>query len=145
MSNLLIIDLGCVRGLYGRCNIANSNTQEERLWLTSSSCQLTRSSRLQGGRVMFAKIRHLAMYTHNYGPVTNFYQTVFGMKRMTSGTVDESGKQDANRGHISDGVIGMAILSRYSGIQSGIDHYGFEVTDIKDFGRRMEQHYPNVK
>jgi predicted enzyme related to lactoylglutathione lyase len=94
---------------------------------------------------MFAKIRHLAMYTHNYGPVTNFYQKVFGMKRMTSGTVDESGKQDANRGHISDGVIGMAILSRYSGIQSGIDHYGFEVTDIKDFVRRMEQHYPNVK
>jgi hypothetical protein len=24
MSNLLIIDLGGVRGLYGRCNIANS-------------------------------------------------------------------------------------------------------------------------
>ncbi len=94
---------------------------------------------------MFAKIRHLAMYTHDHGAVTNFYQTVFGMKRMTSGTVDESGKQNANRGHISDGVIGMAILSRYSGIQSGIDHYGLEVTDIKDFVRRMEQHYPNVK
>ena len=94
---------------------------------------------------MFAKIRHLAMYTHHHAAVTNFYQTVFGMKRMTSGTVDESGKQNANRGHISDGVIGVAILPRYSGIQSGMDHYGFEVTDIKDFVRRMEQYYPNVK
>jgi catechol 2,3-dioxygenase-like lactoylglutathione lyase family enzyme len=94
---------------------------------------------------MFAKIRHLAMYTHDHAAVTHFYQTIFGMKRMTSGTVDESGKQNANRGHISDGVIGMAILPRYAGIQSGMDHYGFEVSDIKDFVRRMEKYYPDVK
>lgn len=94
---------------------------------------------------MFAKIRHLAMYTHNLGGVTNFYQTLFGMKRMTSGTVDESGKQNANRGHISDGVIGMAILPRYAGIQSGMDHYGFEVEDIKEFVRRMQRHYPRTQ
>ncbi|MEX0803519.1 MAG: VOC family protein [Candidatus Binatia bacterium] len=94
---------------------------------------------------MFAKIRHIAMYTHNHGAVTNFYQTLLGMRRMTSGTVDETGKQNADRGHISDGVIGMAILPRYPGIQSGMDHYGFEVADIKDFVRRMERDYPNVK
>jgi catechol 2,3-dioxygenase-like lactoylglutathione lyase family enzyme len=94
---------------------------------------------------MFAKIRHLAMYTHDHGAVTHFYQSVFGMKRMTSGTVDETGKQNANRGHISDGVIGMAILPRYAGIQSGMDHFGFEVSDIKDFVRRMEQHYPRTQ
>ncbi|MPZ76327.1 MAG: hypothetical protein GEU77_07365 [Deltaproteobacteria bacterium] len=94
---------------------------------------------------MFAKIRHIAMYTHNHGAVTNFYQTLFGMRRMTSGTVDETGKQNANRGHISDGVIGMAILPRYPGIQSGMDHYGFEVSDIKDFVRRMGRDYPSVK
>ena len=94
---------------------------------------------------MFAKIRHVAMYTHDHGPVTHFYQTVFGMRRMTSGTVDESGKQNANRGHISDGVIGMAILPRYAGIQSGLDHYGFEVTDLKEFVRRMEQYYTKTQ
>jgi hypothetical protein len=76
---------------------------------------------------MFAKIRHIAMYTHNHAAVDNFYRTVFGMKRMTSNTLDETGKQNANRGHISDGGIGLAILSRYAGIQSGMDHYGFEV------------------
>ena len=76
---------------------------------------------------MFAKIRHIAMYTHNHAAVDKFYQTIFGMKRMTSDTLDETGKQNTNRGHISDGVIGLAILSRYAGMQSGMDHYGFEV------------------
>ena len=91
---------------------------------------------------MFAKIRHIAMYTHNHAAVDNFYQQVFGMRRMTSNTLDETGKQNASRGHISDGVIGLAVLSRYAGMQSGMDHYGFEVEDIKEFVRRMEQHYP---
>ena len=93
---------------------------------------------------MFAKIRHVAMYTHHHSGVSNFYQTVFGMKRMTSGTVDETGKQNPHRGHISDGVIGLAVLPRYAGIQSGMDHYGFEVEDIKEFRARMEKHYPNT-
>lgn len=91
---------------------------------------------------MFAKIRHVAMYTHNHAVVDNFYQTIFGMRRMTSGTLDETGKQNTGRGHISDGVIGLAILSRYAGMQSGMDHFGFEVSDIKEYVRRMEQHYP---
>ena len=93
---------------------------------------------------MFGKIRHIAMYTHNHAAVDNFYQKVFGMRRMTSNTLDETGKQSANRGHISDGVIGLAILSRYAGMQSGMDHYGFEVEDIKEYVRRMEQHYPKT-
>ena len=37
---------------------------------------------------MFAKIRHVAMYTHNHAVVDNFYHTIFGMRRMTSGTLD---------------------------------------------------------
>ena len=93
---------------------------------------------------MLAKIRHIAMYTHNHAVVDKFYQTIFGMRRMTRNTLDESGKQNTNRGHISDGVIGLAILSRYAGMQSGMDHYGFEVDDIKEYVRRMEQRYPKT-
>lgn len=93
---------------------------------------------------MLAKIRHIAMYTHSHAVVDKFYQIIFGMRRMTSNTLDESGKQNTNRGHISDGVIGLAILSRYAGMQSGMDHYGFEVDDIKEYVRRMEHHYPNT-
>ena len=93
---------------------------------------------------MFAKIRHVAMYTHKHAAVDRFYQTAFGMRRMTTNTLDETGKQNAERGHISDGVIGLAILSRYAGMQSGIDHFGFEVSDIKECVRRLEQHYPKT-
>jgi len=93
---------------------------------------------------MFAKIRHIAMYTHNHAAVDRFYRTVFGMKQMTSNTLDDTGKQNTERGHISDGVIGLAILSRYAGMQSGMDHYGFEVEDIKEYLRRMERHYPKT-
>ncbi len=93
---------------------------------------------------MFAKIRHIAMYTHDHAAVDKFYRAVFGMKRMTSNTLDDTGKQNTERGHISDGVIGLAILSRYAGMQSGMDHYGFEVADIKEYVRRMERHYPNT-
>ena len=84
------------------------------------------------------------MYTHIHAVVDNFYQTIFrfSMRRMTSGTLDETGKQNTGRGHISDGVIGLAILSRYAGMQSGMDHFGFEVSDIKEYVRHMEQHYP---
>jgi len=93
---------------------------------------------------MNAKIRHVAMYTHKHAVVDKFYQTVFGMRRMTSNTLDDTGKQNTERGHISDGVIGLAILSRYAGMQSGMDHFGFEVDDIKEFVRRMEQAYPKT-
>ena len=93
---------------------------------------------------MLAKIRHIAMYTNNHAAVDKFYQTVFGMRRMTSGTLDETGKQNPDRGHISDGVIGLAILSGYAGMQFGIDHYGFEVSDIKECVRRLEKHYPKT-
>jgi catechol 2,3-dioxygenase-like lactoylglutathione lyase family enzyme len=93
---------------------------------------------------MFGKIRHIAMYTHDHAAVDGFYRNVFGMRRMTSNTLDETGKQNPNRGHISDGVIGMAILPRYAGMQSGIDHYGFEVEDIKECVRRIERFYPQT-
>jgi len=70
--------------------------------------------------------------TENWNREARFYQTIFGMRRMTRNTLDESGKQNTNRGHISDGVIGLAILSRYAGMQSGMDHYGSRWTISKN-------------
>ncbi len=93
---------------------------------------------------MLAKIRHVSIYTDKYEPMVRFYQTVFDMKKITTGTVDESGQANPDRGHISDGVIGMAILSRYAGIQSGVDHFGFEVEDIPEILNRLQRHYPAI-
>ena len=57
---------------------------------------------------MIAKIRHLATHTERYDTEFKFYQTIFGMKQITTGLVDDTGKSNPDRGHISDGVIGMA-------------------------------------
>jgi catechol 2,3-dioxygenase-like lactoylglutathione lyase family enzyme len=80
---------------------------------------------------MFAKIRHVAAHTEHYDKVAKFYQTIFGMKQITTGLVDETGTHNPNRGHISDGVIGLALLTKRPGSQQGLDHFGFEVEDVK--------------
>ena len=56
---------------------------------------------------MFAKIRHVAMYTHNHAVVDSFYQTIFGMRRMTSGTLDETGKQNQRRNYRTGNLIAL--------------------------------------
>jgi catechol 2,3-dioxygenase-like lactoylglutathione lyase family enzyme len=93
---------------------------------------------------MFAKIRHVATHTERYDTMARFYQTIFGMKQITTGLVDETGQHNANRGHISDGVIGMALLAKRPGSQQGLDHFGFEVEDVKEVVDRIKQNYPEV-
>ncbi|HEY1233047.1 MAG TPA: VOC family protein [Candidatus Binatia bacterium] len=72
---------------------------------------------------MSARIRHLALYTENQQEMASFYKTVFGMKRIT-----ESFNQP-NHDHISDGVIGLAVLRRRPGFHAALDHFGFEMDD----------------
>lgn len=93
---------------------------------------------------MFAKIRHVAAHTEHYDQECKFYQTIFGMKQITTGLVDENGKSNPDRGHISDGVIGMALLAKRPGTQQGLDHFGFECDDVKEVLDRLKQKYPGL-
>ena len=93
---------------------------------------------------MIAKIRHLATHTEHYDKECKFYQTIFGMKQITTGLVDENGKSNPDRGHISDGVIGMALLAKRAGSQAGIDHFGFEVDDVGEAVNRLNRFYPDL-
>ena len=92
---------------------------------------------------MIAKIRHVATHTEHYDKECKFYQTIFGMKQITTGLVDENGKSNPDRGHISDGVIGMALLAKRAGSQAGIDHFGFEVDDVGEAVDRLNRLYPD--
>ena len=47
---------------------------------------------------MIAKIRHLATHTERYDTEFKFYQTIFGMKQITTGLVDDTGKSNPDRG-----------------------------------------------
>ena len=93
---------------------------------------------------MFAKIRHVATHTERYDSMAKFYQTIFGMKQITTGLVDETGQHNPNRGHISDGVIGLALLTKRPGSQQGLDHFGFECEDVKEVLDRIQQKYPGL-
>jgi catechol 2,3-dioxygenase-like lactoylglutathione lyase family enzyme len=93
---------------------------------------------------MFAKIRHVACHTERYDTMAKFYQTIFGMKQITTGLVDETGQRNPNRGHISDGVIGFALLAKRPGSQQGLDHFGFEVEDVKEVVDRIKCNYPDL-
>jgi catechol 2,3-dioxygenase-like lactoylglutathione lyase family enzyme len=93
---------------------------------------------------MFAKIRHVAAHTEHYDKVAKFYQTIFGMRQITTGLVDETGTHNPNRGHISDGVIGLALLTKRPGSQQGLDHFGFEVENVKQALDRIERDYPEL-
>lgn len=93
---------------------------------------------------MFATIRHVAIYTENYDRMAEFYQTIFGMKKITSGMTDATGTYNKNRGHLSDGVIGLALLQRQPGFRAGLDHFGLEVEDVQKVLDRLKESYPEV-
>lgn len=93
---------------------------------------------------MRTRIRHVALYTENWDRMARFYQTVFGMKKITTGMTDEKGNYNPDRGHISDGVVGFAMLQKHPGNQSGLDHFGFEVEEIPLVLERMRDGYPDL-
>ncbi len=47
---------------------------------------------------MIAKIRHLATHTERYDTECKFYKTIFGMKQITTGLVDENGQVQPGSG-----------------------------------------------
>lgn len=94
---------------------------------------------------MFARIRHVAVYTENYQRTAQFYQTIFDMKKITTGMTNEKGDYDPSRGHLSEGVIGLALLQRHAGIRSGLDHFGFEVESTETVLERLRKSYPDLR
>ena len=93
---------------------------------------------------MFAKIKHVALYTENHEMTAQFYKTIFGMKQITSGMPDETGKSNPKRGFLGDGVIELALLRRDPGDRTGLDHFGFEVEDSGAAVERLRENFPDV-
>jgi catechol 2,3-dioxygenase-like lactoylglutathione lyase family enzyme len=84
--------------------------------------------KIQGGIVM-AKLRHLAILTHQPDKLADFYKRVFEMQEMyrtKNGSV-----------HLSDGEVNLAILNA-----TGLYHFGFHVEDNKEVAKRINEIYP---
>jgi catechol 2,3-dioxygenase-like lactoylglutathione lyase family enzyme len=79
-----------------------------------------------------AKIRHLAIKTKSPEKLATFYEEVFGMKRIRS---EKSGAI-----YMSDGYLTLALLrNRGEATPSGINHFGFQVEDIKDVEGKLQK------
>jgi len=87
---------------------------------------------------MLAQIKHAAIYTQNPKTTIPFYEKILGMRRSTTAVLE------TNRGHLSDGLIGLAVLARRPGIPAGLDHFGFEVTDIETVLNRIKTRFPET-
>ena len=98
----------------------------------------------RGGCSMKTRIRHIALNTENWDRMARFYQTIFRHEEDHHRDDRRQGNYNPNRGHISDGVIGFAMLQKHPGNQSGLDHFGFEVEEIPVVLERMRNDYPEL-
>jgi catechol 2,3-dioxygenase-like lactoylglutathione lyase family enzyme len=79
-----------------------------------------------------AKIRHLAIKTKSPERLASFYEEVFGMKRIRS--------EKGGAVYMSDGYLTLALLrNRGEATPSGINHFGFQVDDIKDIEGKLQK------
>ena len=79
-----------------------------------------------------AKIRHLAIKTKSPEKLASFYEEVFGMKRIRS--------EKGGAIYMSDGYLTLALLrNRGEATPSGINHFGFQVDDLKDIEGKLQK------
>lgn len=74
-----------------------------------------------------AKIRHLALHTEHVSELADFYKQSFDMKEVHRGQL----RDGVQAIYLSDGYINLAVLPA-RGRPEGINHFGFEVDDIKE-------------
>jgi catechol 2,3-dioxygenase-like lactoylglutathione lyase family enzyme len=94
-----------------------------------------------------ARLRHVAVVVKDLEKAADFYAQVFELERV--------GREDLDIGsaiYMSDGVINMALLNFKGGAGSkasdlkegstfvGAHHFGFQVDDLVETQRRIEEH-----
>ena len=87
---------------------------------------------------MFAKLNHLAITSDRYAINAKFYEAVFGMKTSSK-------PRPARAVPVGDGQIGLNNIPRREGRRSGLDHFGFEVTDLELALDRIRKFDPKLE
>lgn len=77
-----------------------------------------------------AKIRHIAICTRDTVQLADFYKTTFGMVEVMARAPGDREKAI----YLSDGYINLAILPARDGNKEGINHFGFQVEDVRETG-----------
>jgi catechol 2,3-dioxygenase-like lactoylglutathione lyase family enzyme len=91
---------------------------------------------------MTARLRHIAVVVRDLEKAAQFYEGVFGLKRVGQETLDFAAAI-----YLSDGVINLALLNYFGKRGSGLDdaknyigahHFGFQVDDLAETQKRIE-------
>ena len=91
---------------------------------------------------MAARLRHFAVVVRDLEKSAQFYEGVFGLKRVGQETLDFAAAI-----YLSDGVINLALLNykgeRGSGLKNwkdfvGAHHFGFQVDDLAETQKKIE-------
>ncbi len=74
-----------------------------------------------------ARIKHIAIRTHDVEKTAGFYRDAFGLTQVGAG---QSGV------YLSDGYLNIAVLKLRPGLEGealklGVDHVGFQVDDVE--------------
>jgi predicted enzyme related to lactoylglutathione lyase len=89
-----------------------------------------------------ARLRHFAVVVRDLEKSAQFYEKVFGLKRVGCDDLEF-----ASGIYLSDGVINLALLNYKGKTGSGLDnassfvgahHFGFQVDDLEDTQQRIE-------
>ena len=72
---------------------------------------------------METRIKHVAICTENYDRMAEFYKTIFGMKKITNGMTDATGKYNRSVG-ISATVSSVTLSSKGVSRREQIRHMG---------------------
>ena len=85
-----------------------------------------------------AKLRHLAILTHQPAKMADYYKRVFDMQEMY--------KTKNGSVHLSDGEVNLAILNandpKEPGHPAGLYHFGFHIDDAQETTKRIMDVYP---
>lgn len=91
---------------------------------------------------MAARLRHFAVVVKDLQKAAQFYEGVFGLRRVGEETLDF-----ASAVYLTDGVINLALLNykgeRGSGLKNakdfvGAHHFGFQVDDLVETQKKIE-------
>jgi catechol 2,3-dioxygenase-like lactoylglutathione lyase family enzyme len=80
-----------------------------------------------------ARIRHIALLTHDQPKLAAFYKDTFGMKEVHRHAAQTGGEAI----YLSDGEVNLAILPA-RGRPEGIFHFGFQVDDVEGTAERAQ-------
>ncbi len=84
------------------------------------------------------KIRHLAIITLDPERLANFYEKVFGLRRLTRPA--ERPKQNSKAVFMTDGYLTLALLeNKAEGKAPGLNHFGFQIDSQEDITARLAE------